>query len=129
MFICEYCKDEPSLHTFRIREDSDTHTEYYSCIAESTDKNIEQIVYHINGYLEWHHQSDKTWSWIIDSNNFCIEWHTFALTMELIKLYQTYHDTLTEIRVINLNEWMKYLVELFIPYMNTKLQSIIKMDE
>jgi hypothetical protein len=128
MFVCKYCKDDPSLHTFRIHQDSDTHTTYYSCIANSTDKNVEQIVYHINGFLEWHHQSNKTWSWIIDSTNFCMEWHTFSLTMELINLYQTYHNTLTEIKVIHLNGWMRDLVDMCIPFMSNELQSIIKME-
>ena len=130
MFICKYCKDNPQLHTFRIQEECDTHITYYSCIAESTDKNISQIIYHINGYLEDHHTSktSKTWSWIIDSKNFCIEWHTLSLTMELIGMYKRYQSTLTEIRVKNMNGWMKDFVAMCIPFMSQSLQSILKID-
>jgi hypothetical protein len=128
MFICKYCKDDPQLHTFRIHDELDNHTVFYSCIAESTDKNVTQIVYHINGFLEEHMKTNKTWSWIIDSKNFSIEWHSLSLTIELIGLYKKYQSTITEIRVRNLNGWMKEFLEMCIPFMSSSLQSILKIE-
>ena len=126
MFICKYCKDNPTLHTFRIYKDTPEHTIYYSCISESTDKNIEQIIYHINGFLE--HNTNKSWSWIIDSRDFKFELYTISLTLELIKIYSKYRNTLIEMQLINMNNWMKCLINICKPFMSTELYEKIKID-
>ncbi len=122
---CPYCIHNPSLHSFRIQEESDTHITYYCCMAESTDTNVDQIVSHIRGYLE---DSTKTWSCIMDSRDFTIHWHTFPLTMALFELIKEHQARLNEIRMIHMNFWMKDFLLFCIPYMSPELQNALVVE-
>ena len=122
---CEYCIIDPSLHSFRIKEETDTHITYYCCMSESTDTNVDQIVSHIRGYLE---KSEKTWSCIMDSRDFTVHWHTFPLTLALFDLVKEHQSRLNEIRMIHMNSWMKDFLEFCIPYMSEELQRVLVVE-
>jgi hypothetical protein len=123
-FVCKYCENDSNLHTFNIKDENENEIIYYSCMSEAKDKNILQIIYHINGFLQLHHEkSNKTWSWIIDSKNFKFEWHFFSLFKELLKIYENYKNTLTVIKIINLNNFMKFFLKLCTPFMTKELKN------
>ena len=127
---CSFCEKDPALHSFRIQEDSNVHTIYYSCISESTDTKVDQIVSHIRGLLEKQKTEfpTKTWSYIMDSRDFVVKWHTLPLTLKLIELIKSYMTTLTEIRIVNFNSWMKNFLKFCIPYMSIDLQKVIVVE-
>jgi hypothetical protein len=125
MFKCEYCQKDPTLHSFKILSEKGNHTTYMSTISEATDKNVEQIIFHIKGFLKcggFHTTTDKTWSWIIDSSNFKIHMHTLLLTKELMKVINEFDSTLTEVRIINLNFFMKSFVRVCRSFLTKKLK-------
>lgn len=129
VFVCKYCENNKSLHTFRIKEENEFNVVFYSCMSEAKDKNIEQIIYHFSGTLLHHHEScDKTWSWIIDSKNFKFEWHFFTLFKEILKLYDKYQKTLLEIQIINMNGWMKFFIKMCTPFMSKDLKNKLKFN-
>ena len=125
-FICKFCENDATLHTFNIKTENINNIEYYSCMSEAKDKNISQIIYHIKGTLEYHHTQtnckDKTWSWLIDSKNFKFEWHFFKLFKELLLIYEMYKFSLQNIKIINLNSWMKFFLKLCTPLMSNDLK-------
>lgn len=122
---CIYCRLDPTLHSFRIQEETETHVTYYSCMSESTDTNVEQIVSHIRGYLE---QTSKKWSYVMDSREFTVHWHTIPLTMALFELIKDHQSRLVEIRMIHLNSWMKDFLVFCKPYMNAELQKALVIE-
>jgi hypothetical protein len=125
-FVCIACEIDPSLHSFRIHEETESHITYYSCISEATDTQVERVVAHIKGFLD--KNNGKTWSWILDSRSFTVHWHTFEVTMALFDIITLYQDTITEIRITNLNSYMKDFVSWCVPYMRDEIKRVVCIE-
>lgn len=127
MFQCIHCIQDPTLHSFSIKDDSDTHTTYHSVISQAKDTDINRILSHMEGYLNYQrvHHPTKTWSWEIDGTNFTIEWHSLDLTIELFDLMKKYKSNFKECRVKNMNSWLKYIYDTAIPYVCDSLRSYL----
>ena len=84
MFECEFCKLNPSLHSFKVQEETDTVVTFYTLLG-----------------------------------------HTLGLTKQLIKMFGEYKNTFLEIKVINLNKFMKFLLNLSRPFMGNDIKNIL----
>ena len=123
--MCD-CDTDPSLHSFRIESETDSHIVYYSCISEATDIQVPRIVSHIKGFLD--KRDGKKWSWVLDSTNFEVQWHTIELTLALLELISEYQSDMVELEIRNLNSWMKEFIEWCLPYMNETVQRVIRLN-
>jgi hypothetical protein len=124
---CRFCLVDPGLHSFHISRQTDRHICYHTCVREARDKNVSQIVEHIELFLS-HKPEHMTWEWSMDCQDFKIEWYTFELTMALQRLIQKYHSTLIQFRLFHVNPFMRVFLEMCRPFLQEKIQSILKVE-
>ena len=130
MFVCSHCVQDPTLHSFRIEEDTDTHTTYHSVLSGATDTDVKRIMSHIKGYVEYQrvHHPTKTWSWIMDATNFTTQWHSLDLTYEIMDLIQTYKSTFTVCRIVHTNEWVKQMYGIARMFLSQETKDLFVME-
>jgi len=130
MFVCPHCIQDPSLHSFRVESDTETHTTYHSRIEDSTDTDVPRILSHIEGYLEYQsvHHPKKTWSWVVDGTDFTMKWHSLELTTEIFKAVQKYQSTFRGCRVKNTNWWIRDLFGLCQMFLNQEIKDLLVME-
>lgn len=127
MYICKSCEKDPSSHSFFKLHEIKQHGVFYSCDAESTDKDVDNIMQHIEGVLEEFHMTGTTWEWIFDGKDFSISFHSLALSSRFIDLLKKYQRSLTKIHVIHTNEFVKTIFDMMTPFLSDQLISIIHM--
>lgn len=130
MFVCPHCVQDPTLHSFRIEEDTETHTTYHSFLSSATDTDVKRIMSHIQGQVEYQrvHHPTKTWSWIMDATHFTIQWHSLDLTYEIIDLIQTYKSTFTVCCIIHTNAWIKQMYGIATMFMSQEMKDLFVME-
>ena len=124
---CRFCLADPGLHSFHISKQLDHHICYHTCVREARDKNVSQIVEHIELFLS-HKPEHMTWEWSMDCKDFHIEWYTFELTMALQRLIQKYHATMIRLRLFHVNPFMRVFLGICRPFLQDKIQSILKVE-
>ena len=125
MYECEFCKLNPSLHSFKVQDETDTAVTFYTLLGEAKDKNPVSIISHIRGNIDWAKEKQKKIIWIVDSRIFHFEWHTLGLTKQLIRMFGDYKESFLEIKVINLNKFMKFLLNVSRPFMGNDIKNIL----
>ena len=65
MYVCKSCEKGPSSHSFFKLHEIKQLGVFYSCDADSTDKNVNNIMQHIKGVLKDFHVKGKSWEWIV----------------------------------------------------------------
>jgi len=126
MFECEACKDDPTVHSFYAMRDTSSHTVYYSCEKEIKDNHVERILMHIDGMLREH--TSKTWSWVMDANDFTLGWDSKDLAYGIMDMMEKYSATLTEVRIINMSSFMKKVFSFGKSFLSERLQSVIREE-
>jgi len=127
---CPHCIRDPRLHSFHIskRYENLNHICYLTTVREAHDKNVSQIVEHIEGYLSQKHSS-TTWEWAIDCKDFRIEWHTLELTIALQRLIQKYGSTLYQFRLFNVNVFMRNFLVICRPFLDARTKRILVVEK
>ena len=130
MVECVHCRTDPSLHSFRIENDTETHTTYYSFISKATDTDVDRIISHIEGFLVYQHlhHPSKTWSWLIDGTDFTIQWHSLDLTYAIFGLMEKYRSTFLGCRIYKSNWWMKEMYNVASLVLSEDLKKILVME-
>ncbi len=121
---CRFCLEDPGLHSFHISHQTDCHVCYHTCVREARDKNVSQIVEHIDLFLR-NKPTHSTWEWSMDCREFKIEWYTFDLTMALQRLIEKYHATITRFQLLHVNPFMKLFLEMCRPFLHPKIQQVL----
>jgi hypothetical protein len=124
---CRFCLADPGLHSFHISKQFENHVCYHTCVRDARDKNVSQIVEHIELFLS-QKPKDMTWEWSMDCQDFHIEWYTFELTMELQRLVKKYQDTMTVFHLCQVNPFMRFFLHLCRPFLDEKIQQILKVE-
>jgi hypothetical protein len=121
------CEKESSSHSFYKLNHDDCHGVFYSCEAEALDKDIDNIMYHIEGVLEDFHKMGKSWEWICDGKDFTLSMNSVSLSMRFVSLLTKYQSSLTHIHVINTNPFIKSMYDIMIPFLNERLANKINI--
>jgi hypothetical protein len=93
---CEWCKKSP-VHSFYIRERTDSHIYFYTCQADVTDRTPEYVASHFSGELETHLQPGITWSWHYDAREFQFDLCAMDIFFRLLDVFKAHGSSLTEI--------------------------------
>lgn len=130
MFICKACEQDPSSHSFYLLHEVDGHGVFYSCEAESTNRDTELILNHINGVLEdYHSNADKTWEWILDGKDYQMNLQSMTLGIKMLGVFNKYSDVLHKITIIHPNMFIRTLFDMMTPFMNQKMIDLIQIKE
>jgi hypothetical protein len=124
---CRFCRIDPGLHSFHIQSQTANHIAYHTCVREARDKNVNQIVEHIELFLS-QKPLHMTWEWSMDCKGFSIEWYTFELTMALQTLIQKYSLTITQFRLFNVNPFMKVFLEICRPFLTNQIKQVLIVE-
>jgi hypothetical protein len=124
---CRFCLAQPGLHSFHILHQLPHHVCYHTCVREARDKNVSQIIEHIELYLS-HKPEFMTWEWSMDCREFKIEWYTFELTMALQRLIKKYHWTLLRFRLLHVNPFMRIFLEICKPFLDEKVKQVLRVE-
>ena len=130
MTVCSICIKNPNSHSFSIHEDTIDHTWFYSN-DHYLDRNIENIVNHINGESQAFHVQypHKKWSWLFDSYQYEFRMDSISMILDIMKVIQTYKDTFICIRIIRTNSFIKKTIELCKSFLTDDMMSKIHLDD
>ncbi len=125
--MCRYCDIDPGLHSFHIKNITRDHVWYHTVVREARDKNVNQIVEHIEEFL-LKKPPGMTWEWSMDCRGFKIEGYTFELTMALQRLIRKYHLTITRFRLTHVNALMRLFVSICKPFLDVSVRQVLVVD-
>jgi len=125
--MCRYCDADPGLHSFHIKDINHNHVWYHTVVREARDKNVSQIVEHIEEFL-LKKPPTMTWEWSMDCRGFKIEGYTFELTMALQRLIRKYHLTITRFRLTHVNALMRMFVSICRPFLDVSVQQVLIVE-
>jgi len=125
--MCRFCDADPGLHSFHILDQSRDHVWYHTIVRDARDRNVSQIVEHIDEFLQ-KKPPGMTWEWSMDCRGFRIESFTFELTMALQRLIRTYHLTLTRFRLTHANLFMRTFVSICKPFLDVTVRQVLVVE-
>lgn len=121
---CEWCKKNP-VHSFYIRERTDSHIYFYTCQAEVTDRTPEYVASHISGELETHLQPGMSWSWHYDAREFQFDLCSMDIFFRLLDIFKAHGSCLTEI-FIQPNDMLHVMLRIIHPMLPDHLASKLR---
>lgn len=128
MYECEICKSMPNSHSLKVLQELDGVFYLYTCPAKAIlyDDRV-GIIEHYRGVLNYLEKEGKTWVWIFDAKDFSTKHYLqFRLAKEISCLISQYSDTLNEIQIYNPNRFIKLTYSFVRPFLNEKINSIIR---
>ena len=126
IYKCPLCEIDPSSHSFKIIKSYPTKNVYYTCPAESMNKDTDKIIAHYEGMIQ--SNGNKEWYWVLDCKDFGIE-HALQINtiIQLAKLITKYSTNLQKIIVINTNTFLYTALKIATPFLSEKVNNLIHM--
>ena len=124
--ICPKCHINPNTHSFRIIEENDKQTIFYTCPADAIEYNdTNGILLHYENMLK--NNGEKDWIWIFDCARLEIK-HSFELNTskriaELVS--NKYMHNIKQIYIINPNFIINIIINFIWPFLNDKIKDLI----
>jgi len=128
-FSCPVCSIDPTSHSFKKIAVKDNINYFYTCPAKAKKYNdTDGILYHYRGVLE--DNKNNPWVWIFDADNFSAK-HALNidLAIKLAKLINEYSNSLQKIQIVNPTWHIKATLKIVNPFLNPKIQNLIKLNE
>lgn len=130
MYVCSVCEKEPDSHSFYLLHEVNGHGVFYSCDAEATDDNTDNIFDHINGVLaDFHSTPGKTWEWIFDGKDYKMNLNSMVLGIKILSVFNTYRSGLKKLNIINPNDFIRTMFNMMTPFMDQKMIDMIQIKD
>ena len=121
MYVCPFCSEDPSSHSFK----QISNGVFYTKPAEATRYwDCDSIVAHYDGVLS---EFDGEWSWIFDAQGFTVKYMLETdVALGLARLITTKHShNLKKIFIVNPNWYVRVTLSLVLPFLPEKVRSVI----
>jgi hypothetical protein len=130
MYECPICKRDPTSHSLRIVNDTDTCVYLYTRPSEARLYNdTEGILRHYWGVLS-DIPSTKQWEWVFDANGFTLT-HAMEITLATRMaqmITDNFSHNLRSIRVINPTMFISITINAIWPFLSKEVRDIIHIE-